>query len=426
MSARLLKRHGATVVTLALLAVVGTTVMVYILLHQRFPNPLVKTYEITVVLPSADGVTPGSGQPVKVSGVPVGVISGLRLENGRALVTLRIRRDELSAVHRDATATLRPISPLKDMQILLDPGSATSGKLPDGGRIPIARNVSPVDLDVLTSGLDADTRSFLTTLIDGVGAGLDGQGPSLRRTLRAFAPTVGQAHALAHALAGRRRELARLVSNLGVVADAAADDGRLAGLVSAGNATLGAIAAQERPLRTAMQRLPGTLAATARLLPSLKTFAGELTPAIDSLQPAVRRLPRALRAAGSFSRRGAPVLQQQLRPFVRAVTPVVSDLAAGTHDLTATAPALDAIVRAFTYLVDEAAYNPPGDDEGMLFWLDWAGHNIVSTTSTADANGAMVRATVFVSCALVQGLPGLGAVLADALGATPVCKAGTG
>ena len=421
---RLWESYASTVATLLALAVVGTAVMGYILVNQRFPNPLVDTYEVRVALPSADGVTPGSGQPVKVSGVPVGVISDLELRDGRALITMQIRRDELAVVRADARATLRPISPLKDLQIILDPGTAAAAPLPEGGLIPVERAAAPVDLDEILAALDTDTRAFLTTLVGGTGAALDGQGPNMRRVLKALAPTTAQVDELAETLATRRRQIRRLVSNVSTVARAASDDERLSELVQAGNATLEAIAAQERPLRAATAELPRAIDAVGAVLPSLTRVADELSPTLDRYEPILPELPAALSSAGEFSRVTAAGLEKDLRPFARESAPVVLDVSKAVTPLAASAPKLDSIARVLTYLVNEAVYNPPGDNEGMLFWLDWAAHNIVSTTSTADANGTMVRATIFVSCALAQGLPGVGPLLAEALGATPLCPSG--
>ena len=46
--------------------------------------------EIEAELSSAQAVTPGQGQAVDVAGVEVGEISRVRLEGGRAIVTLRL------------------------------------------------------------------------------------------------------------------------------------------------------------------------------------------------------------------------------------------------------------------------------------------------------------------------------------------------
>src|SRR5438874_900706 len=85
-----------------------------------------------------------------------------------------------------------------------------------------------------------------------------------RAALAALGPDAAQARQLTEALAGRRVQLARLVHNLAVVARAAATDGQLKTVVSAGNQTLAALVAEERPLRRGLRGLPSTLDATGR------------------------------------------------------------------------------------------------------------------------------------------------------------------
>ena len=71
---------------------------------------------------TAQAVTPGQGQTVRVAGVRVGDISSVDLENGHAVVTMDIDRKFLP-VYKDATILLRPKTGLKDMFLELDPGT---------------------------------------------------------------------------------------------------------------------------------------------------------------------------------------------------------------------------------------------------------------------------------------------------------------
>jgi phospholipid/cholesterol/gamma-HCH transport system substrate-binding protein len=50
------------------------------------------------------------------------------------------------------------------------------------------------------------------------------------------------------------------------------------------------------------------------------------------------------------------------------------------------------------YLGNELGYNPPGPEEGYLFWAAWFMHNQASVTSTEDAHGAVVRGLAQVGC----------------------------
>ncbi|UTI66675.1 MlaD family protein [Paraconexibacter antarcticus] len=421
MSERLLGRQSRAIIVLVLVAIAGVATTVYILAHQRFPDPLADTYELSVLLPAADGVDPSAGQPVTVAGVPVGTISGARLAGGRARLTLTIDRGQLPRVYRDAAVALRPITPLKDLELQLTPGTPQAGAIPAGGTIAAAHATSPADLGDLLDALDADTRAFLQTLLRSVAQGTDGRGLDLRRALRSFGPTTAQAHRIAAALRGRSAAVSGLVSNLAVLTRAAGHDHRLQTLVQAGSATLHAVAGHDAELRRAVAQLPATLTTAQHALDSGGRLADELTPTLRALTPGVRGLPATLRTLGPFSGRAATTLATQLRPFAREVTPLVDDLRPGITSLDAEAPGLTNSLKMTNAWLNELAYNPPGSDEGFLHWLPWSFHNLNSLGSIRDAHGVVGRATVFVSCAELQGLGPAAVALTPVLSATPLC-----
>lgn len=415
---------GRFVVVMSTLIIVGFISAGYVLLHQRAPVPFQKTYAVNVELSAADGVAPGLGQPVQVSGVRVGAITGSRVQDGNARVTLTIERRQLPRVYRNARADLAPITPLKDMRIDLDPGTDAAAALPDGGTIPIGRTQSPVPLSDLLSTLDGDTRAFLQSMAVSLGQGTDGRGRSIRQALRALGPTTTQVRGLTNALTGRRTEIAHLVHNLGIVTRAATQDQDLAAVVQAGNTTLRAIAGQDEPLRAALTRLPGTLRLTRQTLPSVAAFADELTPTVKALTPALRRLPGTFKALTPFARTTTTALAEDIRPFAREAQPVLRDLQPAISSLKAQAPDLTATLRTLNYTTNELGYNPPGDDEGFLFWGSWFFHNWNSLFSTEDAHGGIGRAMVMVDCNQFSGLVSLGPILKLATGTANLCKDG--
>jgi phospholipid/cholesterol/gamma-HCH transport system substrate-binding protein len=413
------------------LVAAGVTASVYVLVHERVPVPGRDTYAIKVEFAAANGVEPGLGQPVRVAGVNVGAISGLRLDRGRALVTLTIERDRLPRVYADARVGLTPITPLQDLQVDLDPGRPPARPLRDGARISLATTGVPVPLAELLSTLDADTRAFASSLLASVAEGTRGQGPNLRKALVALGPTTAQAGAVARELAGRRKELARFVHNLALVTRAASRDDDLARLVAGANRTLRAIAEQDVPLRRSLARLPGTLDTVAGSLDEAGRFSRELKPTLASLQTPVRRLPRTLRALTPFASVARGELARDIRPLVTDVVPLLRQLGPAVAALDRSSPDVITSLKGLNYGLNELAYNPKGrqlgfEDEGFLFWAPWFAHNYNSAFSAKDAHGGGARGMVLVSCQQLAGLLGLGDVFKALLGASNLCPGGKG
>jgi phospholipid/cholesterol/gamma-HCH transport system substrate-binding protein len=388
----------------ASLGVAGLAASVYLLIMERAPVPFQDTYSVKAEFKSADAVVAGLGQPVNVIGVKVGQVVDAELADGRALVTMEIKRAKVPRVHRDATAVLEPITPLKDMQINLNPGTADAGRL-GNGVLPVDQTSPPVPLSDLLSKLDGDTRGFLTALIASLDVGLREREPDLRRMLRALGPTTRQVGRISAAAAARRRELSRLVHNVARVTRAASRDRQLASLVAGSNRTLQAIAAQDVALRRALAKLPPTLGVARSTLVHLEPFAEKLDPTLSSLLPAVRRLPATLRALRPFADKATSTLADDVRPLVRAAQPVVRDLGPVVRTLAGTTPRLTRSFQVLTYLVNELAYNPEGSNEGFLFWLSWGLHNFNSVISLGDAHGGIGRAQVIANCYGAQSLP---------------------
>src|SRR5215217_8716713 len=101
-------------------------------------------------------------------------ILGLMLISGAvAVITLRME-PRYGRVYKDATVLLRPKTGLKDMVAELEPGTSSAGRLKEGGVIPVGQTLPDVNLDEILASLDADTRDYLTVLVDAAGQGLRG------------------------------------------------------------------------------------------------------------------------------------------------------------------------------------------------------------------------------------------------------------
>ena len=187
---RAIKAHLRDMIAVAAVVCLGLGIGAYILSNQRLRFPVLedKPVAMWVELPNAQGVTPGQGQTVRVSGMRIGDIGKVELEDGRARVRMDVEPKYEDMVRRDATVLLRPRTGLKDMFLALDPGTRKEPKLGRDGVIPINNTVPDVNADEILAALDTDTRAYLRLLINGAGKGLKGRSGDLREVFRRLGP----------------------------------------------------------------------------------------------------------------------------------------------------------------------------------------------------------------------------------------------
>jgi phospholipid/cholesterol/gamma-HCH transport system substrate-binding protein len=408
---RAIRKHLADFLAILGLLVIAAVVSVIILGHQRLTVPGwvpfvgQKFFDMSAEMTTAQAVTPGQGQTVNIAGVQVGEISSVRLQDGRAVIGMKIR-PRYERIYRNATILLRPKTGLKDMVAELDPGTRSAGRLPEGGTIPISQTLPDVNLDEVLSSLDADTRDYLTLLLNGGAQGLGGErgGRRLGQALRRIEPTSLYAGRINRALAQRRRNLARVIHNVSLLTDELGrSDTQLAGFVQNNNAVFGALAVEDRNLRATLRELPSSLAVTRTTLGKVRVLADELGPTLQALRPGARALGPSLVQTRPFLRQTTPVIRDELRPFARAALPTVEQLRPAARDLAAAAPDLDRIFGVVNYALNELTYNPPGaENEGFEFWFAWANHIGDTVFSNQDAQGPIRRGLVMLSCQTTQ------------------------
>jgi phospholipid/cholesterol/gamma-HCH transport system substrate-binding protein len=425
-------RHFGAVIGLALIAAV---VAGYILSHQRLRFPWEgRPFELQAAFSTAQAVTPGQGQTVRVSGVRVGDISGVKLKDGRAVVTMSLDPQYKDLVHTDATALLRPKTGLKDMFIELDPGTTRAPLAKRGWTLPVGNTLPDVNPDEILASLDADTRDYLTLLVDGAGQGLKGRGDDLREVFRRFEPTHRDLARVNGLVAQRHRNLSRLVHSLGDLNDELADKSDdLAALVSSSSAVFRSFASEQANVTRAVGDLPAALRQTTDTLERVERFAEVLRPAAVHLQPAVKALDRANHAVTPFATEATPIVRDEVRPFVRDARPVVRSAKTPASELAASTPDLRRSFKVLNDFLNEVAYNPngredPGKDgreEGYLFWAAWLQHNGAAIFSTSDANGPFRPVTLGGTCGVLRSLAGetppLNQVLLPALTDPKIC-----
>ncbi|TML02740.1 MAG: MCE family protein, partial [Actinobacteria bacterium] len=391
------------------LAVVATAVAGYVLSHQRLRFPIIESapYKLKAEFSTAQAVTPGQGQTVRVSGVRVGDISKVDLSEGRAIVTMDVDPQYKGIVHTDATALLRPKTGLKDMFIELNPGTKSAPVARAGYTIPVRNTLPDINPDEVYSSLDADTRDYLRLLISGAGEGLHKRGYDLQEVFRRFEPTHKDLALVNKYVALRHRNLRRLIHQLNVLNGALAQKGNdLAELVSTSSAVFRALASQDQNITRAVGDLPGTLRQTTQTFGKVKTLADVLGPAVTKLRPTVKALNAANKQVTPFATEAAPILRTEIRPFVRDARPVVRDLKPASKNLARATPDLTRTFTVLNHLFNMVGFNPngregpdnPKRDEGFLFWLAWLNHNGAALFSSSDAHGPFRPVTLGAPC----------------------------
>ena len=419
--------HRTDFVAIVVLVLLAIAVTAYLLGHQPAFTLGKSYYTVRAQFQTGAAVTAGQGQSVDIAGVEVGQVGGVKLQDGGALVTMNIFK-KYQPIYRNATVLLRPRTPLKDMYLSLDPGSADAGAIPNGGEVGIANTSPDVNVEQILSSLDVDTRNYLLLLLSG-GAqafrdpGARGTIPSpaavadLRGTFKRFAPLNRDTLTFTSLLAARRRNISHAIHNLQLVTRSLGSvDGQLSSLIDSSNTNFSAISSQDANLETALSLLPATLQTTTRTLGKVQAFADQSTPTLQQLLPFARAFGPALSASQPLFRDTTPVIRDQLRPFAKAVQPLAKILEPASADLARSTPALTRAIGVLNALFNTLAYQPRGSEQGYLFWGSWLSHIATSLTSSQDAHGPLVRGIFMASCgalnlfevALTQSNPALG------------------
>jgi phospholipid/cholesterol/gamma-HCH transport system substrate-binding protein len=424
---RAIKNHAADFGAILVLLLLSIGVAGYILHHERLRFPWIDSspFSINAEFSTAQAVTPGQGQSVRVSGVQIGDIGQVTLKNGIAVVKLDLQDKYKKLIHTDATALLRPRTGLKDMFVELNPGTGTAPVVKPGYTIPVANTLPDINLDEIWASLDADTRSYLDLLVNGAGQGLKGRANDLAGVIQQLEPTHRDLARLNTALAVRGSNLRQLVNSLQRLnTQLALSQTQIAQLVDSSAIVFNAFASEDKNISRAVADLPATLRQTTATLAKVQVFANQLGPAARNLIPAANALPAANDALATLARPSAPIIQNQIRPFVIASRPLVRNLRPASVNLAAATPNLSKTFDVLNHLFNLLGYNPandtPAGQHGYLWWLAWLNHNARTLFSTQDANGDFRPVFLQLSCSTIAQIANTAPYLEALLNLTPI------
>jgi phospholipid/cholesterol/gamma-HCH transport system substrate-binding protein len=408
-NARELRRQLPALVLLALLVVFGLGVGAYLVGHERIQWPSwvpflgQRYFVLNAQVAAVEGVLPGQGQAVTVSGVTVGQISSVTLKRGVPMMSMNIDPQYADRIYPNATLLLRPKTGLEDMVAELDPGSASAGPhVRSGATLGQANTLPPVQLDEVLAQLDADTRGELIQLVNNGGQALSGSGGEhLANVFRTFDPLSRDVKAASHLVALRSAELRTLIGNLAKIATELGDnENQLTAFVKGNAGTWHAFAQQDQNLQQTIELLPPALRSANTALSAATTFGHTARAAFSELLPSARALGPTLADLRPFFEQTTPVIRDQLRPFSVKAQPTARLLAPATARLAKSTPGLTTLARELDNIVNELAYQPRSG-RGYLFYLPWANHDTNSLLSTQDGIGPLRQGMLLFPCGIL-------------------------
>jgi len=367
---RALREHRRDVAAIIALILAGLFALFVILNGQKtsLPGwvPILGSdrFELKADFSSAQAVTPGQGQAVDMSGIQIGDVTGVKLENGHAVVTMQIDKDKAGLINSDASLLLRPKTGLNDMVVEVARGTS-SQPIEEGSTVPLSQTEPNVQPDEILAGLDADTQSFLKLLLSGGAEALDpakNRGEKLSGALRRLEPFARDISRINSGLAARRASISRAIHNFGLVSEELANrDQDVTNFVDSSNAALSHFARQEASIRSALSELPGTLQATEGAVTSANSFALNATPALRELIPGAQATKAALIALrGLFDQTTEPI-RDQIRPFTVQVASPIHHIQQASVGLGKAAPGLRTGFSRLNLGLNGLTYDPPGD-----------------------------------------------------------------
>jgi phospholipid/cholesterol/gamma-HCH transport system substrate-binding protein len=360
--------------------------------------------------------------PVRIAGVDVGTVTGIKHISGDSpatLVTMSIEGKGLP-IHADATTNIRPRLFLEgNYYINLQPGTPQAPALSSGATLSSPHNSGPVQLDRVLSALNSNTRANLQTLLQGLGSTLNQvptaaqdasqdpsqrgltAGQSLNRSLNYSANAFKASAIVDQALLGERpHDLSGAVAGTEkVFSGLAADQGRLSDLVTTFNATMRALANRQQDLSETIALLPGTLEATNSALGPLQAsfaptqqFAAEILPGVKQTGPTI--------AAGLpwLAQTQALVSKDDLGGLLTYLTPAIQDTGTTVVSLKQLLSGSGQLAVCFTHTIiptgNERISDPPlttGLQDYQELFQSAVG--LASATQDFDGNGRYVRST---------------------------------
>lgn len=303
-----------------------------------------KGYRVAVPLPDATNLVQGSG--VQISGVKVGRVVSVTRSGSVATAVIELQ-SRFAPLRTGTRAIVRTKTLLGEGYLQLAPGSATAPAIRDGGRLAAGDVQRTVQLDELLQTFDPAARHSIRRLFAGLSTALSGRSAALNGALGSAAPASSNLATVFDALSHQQRSLRRVfASSAGVLSALGERQGELQAAVTSGNAVLDATASRARslaatvdafaPFLVQLQRTAGTLSAASgdlnRAVGGMLEVAPRVEPALAQIRdvaPEFRTLFRRLPPTLTAGDRGLPSLAR----ILNAAGPALAKIYPSTREL---------------------------------------------------------------------------------------------
>lgn len=279
-------------------------------------------YRVRAVFDNAGFAIPG--MDVRVSGVVVGDIDSLDVENKKAIVVLNITDDRFHDFRTDATCKIRPQSLIGERYVDCSPtrprpaGTPPPPQIeplesgPGKGQYPLpnTNTSTSVDLDLINNIMRLPYRERFTIVLNEFGTALAGNGEALNASIKKSNPALKAFDDVLEILADQNRTLVRLAEDGDrVLAPLARERDSVTGFIESSGQTAQATAEESAALAENLRRFPAFLREITATMPQLQSFSESLLPLARDLDRAAPSLNAFVAGTPAFAEAGIPALK---------------------------------------------------------------------------------------------------------------------
>jgi phospholipid/cholesterol/gamma-HCH transport system substrate-binding protein len=433
------RRGGLHPLAIAMIMIAIPLFITYYAFHKRLP--FTSRYTDYVVVPNSVNVR--GGDPVRISGIDVGTVTGTSADGRATKIAFTISQNG-RPLHTDATVAIRSRLFLEGSYYLdLFPGSPSAPVASEGFTIPQRNTQTPVQFFQLLSTFDVAARDSLKQLLNesNIAFGApSGQTPNetnsgaggFKAAIPQLTPLLKDVAIDSRALAGTRPgDLETLLaSSAGVFGTLARNSGRLVDLITSLDRVSGALAASDGALAQSVSGLdqtlrvsPAALTAIDRSLPPLTRLAAALTPSLRVAPPLLSGIESGVRGVIRVTNPSSrPLLLSSLRTTLVDFPVVLTDIGSLFRY---TKPATDCLRTHIVPILEEQV--PDGAlSTNEPVWKDFVHFlpSLASASGQFDGNGPYIRTLVGAgNNSLQSGLssvPGLGQLVGTSPGGNQI------